>query len=277
MAPFTVIIPVRNEATAISRTAPALKRALAGLPATVIYVLNATTDKSAEAIAGTFGTEARIVQTPMRGKTVALNLGDSTAATDGIRVYLDADVTVLAAMFAPLLRPLEDGTADLVAPRLDVGLEDARPLARRVGLVWADQLARRPDAFMCCTAFSPAGQRLRGPWPNILADDDWTRGRIDPARRKIVENAHAQIIAPRTLYGWLTVRARWIRGSRELRRLGAGGVDHARVRPRGTKLNLATYYAVRLAAEPVAIVQRLLGIHWGRDESSRLPRDDQSR
>ena len=273
ISPFNVIIPARNEAVALGQTAPALKRALAGLPATVIYVLNATADQSAAIIQQVFADQALIIQTRIPGKTAALNVGDQ-AAGGGICVYLDADVTVAPNIFRLLLSPLEDGTADLVAPRLEIDLRLSGPLARRIGRVWADQMMRRPDAFMCCTAFSPDGQSQRGPWPDVLADDDWARGRINTARRKIVETAQATIIPPGDLPGWLTVRARWIRGSRELRRLGLLGPAPVRVPPRGKKLDMASYYAVRLAAEPVAMMQQLVGTNWGRDESSRKPRND---
>lgn len=272
MVPFDIVIPARNEAVALVRTAPALKRALQGLPANVIYVLNATTDGSAEVIRQTFGSAVSIVSIEESGKTVALNKGDDRAGR-GPRVYLDADVCVAMDMFPALLGPLAVGAADLVAPRLEVDLEGAGPVARRVGRVWADQLGRRPDAYMNCTAFSQSGLARRGPWPNVLADDDWARDRIDPARRMIVETARAQITPPRDLLGWLTVRARWIRGGWELGRLGLAETRAMRVPVRGTMPDLAAYYAIRLAAAPVAIMQRWVGADWGQDRSSRKPHD----
>lgn len=272
MVPFDVLIPSRDEAVALTRTAPALRQALEGLPATVTYVLNATTDGSASVIRRVFGDHAQIIRLDAPGKTSALNKGDS-AVKESTRVYLDADVMVTPGMFGALLGPLADGTVDLTAPRIEIEPGQAGPVARRVNRVWADQVLRRPDAFMNCTAFGPTGLRARGPWRPLLADDDWARERIDPARRMIVQEARARITLPRDLTGWLTIRARWIRGQRELRRLGLAGTPKPRVQPRGTLPDLAAYYTVRLAAEPVALVQQWVGTDWGRDHSSREPHD----
>ena len=270
--PFTVIIPARNEAVNLVMTAPALRKALTDLPATVLYVLNATTDRSAEIIDRVFEGEALIIDLPAPGKPAALNAGDGVART-GTVVYLDADCTVAPDMFPLLLRPIEDGLADLVAPRLKVDTANAGLIAGSVGRVWADQMSRRMDAFMGCTGFSAAGRRKRGPWRRLLADDDWARGRIAASRRLVVEEARVGMSAPRSLNAWLTVRGRWIRGRRELVRSGEAAPDYVRVPPRGTPLDLAVYYAVRLLAEPVAIWQRLRCDGWGRDESTRKAHD----
>jgi len=267
-APFTVIIPARNEAVALGRTAIRLKQALKGHEAQVIYVLNATTDNSAAVIAQVFGDAVQIIMVPTPGKTVALNAGDA-AAGPGIRVYLDADVTVAPDLFEKLLEPLTAGTADLVAPRIVVDLDQAGPAAKRIGRVWADQLWRREDAFMNCVVFSSNGQRARGSWPDVLADDDWARDQIDPARRLIVQDAYVRITAPLSLKGWLIIRARWIRGRRALFRLESKRAPQTWVRPRGGLLDLLLYYVVRVLAEPVAFAQTLLGVEWGRDESAR--------
>ena len=270
MVPFDVLIPARNEEVAIAQTAPALRQALEGLPATVTYILNATTDNSADAIRQTFGTRARIMHLETPGKAIALNRGDQ-ASRESTRVYLDADVTVQPEMFRRLLAPLMDGTADLTAARLTVEAGPDGPVARRVNRVWADQVSRRTDVFAGCTAYGPAGLSARGPWPNVLADDDWARERIAPSRRRIVDAARAQIRLPRDLTGWLAARARWIRGQRELRSLGLAGPPTPRVQPRGSLPDLGVYYAVRLAAEPVALMQHWAGVDWGRDHSSRHP------
>lgn len=267
-ASFDVIVPVKDEAVALEATAPALKRSLDGLCARVTFVLNGTTDQSAQVIGRTFGSSARVITLGSASKTAALNAADDEAGS-GIRVYLDADVTVAPDIFHTLLAPLTDGSADLVSPRLRANLAQCGPIARRVGRVWADQLSRRPDAFMCCTAFSAAGVKARGPWPDVLADDDWARDQIRSSRRHVVEAADAVITPPRDLVSWLTVRGRWIRGRRELARLGSARTQSVSVAPRGTFADVSTYVAMRLAAEPVAVLQSWAGNGWGRDDSSR--------
>lgn len=268
MPPFEVIVPVRNEAFKLTQTAPALKVAVQGLPAKIIYVLNATTDQSAAVIEAAFGGQAEIIHLKQAGKTAALRAGDD-AASHGLRVYLDADVLVEPASFPTLLAPLIDGSADLVAPRMIAEMDGGKGFAQGVSRVWSDQLMRRQDAFMNFMAFNAAGIERRGEWIDVIADDDWARDRIDPARRLIVEEVGARITPPTTLRGWLTVRARWIRGQRELVRLGMVRPHCSTPRPRGSFLDLAAYYAIRLGAEPLALYHHWTNVSWGRDNSTR--------
>lgn len=266
--PFDVVVPARNEAAALRRTAPALAAALCGTGGRAIYVLNATTDGSAEVLRAVPGLEPLIVERASPGKARALASGDR-AARSGVRFYLDADVRVAPGTFEAMAAPLAQGRADLVAARIRVSVDGARPVPRRVGRIWGDQLARRPDAFMALTGYGPDGLRARGPWPDVIADDDWARNRIAPSRRLILEDVTVEIDAPRTVADWIAVRARWLRGSRELRRLFPGGPPPVRTALRGDPLDLAAYLAVRLAAVPVSRLQEAFGAGWSVDRSTR--------
>ena len=266
--PFDVIVPARNEAAALHRTAPALAAALRGTGGRAIYVLNATTDGSADLLRAVPGLDPKIVELAAAGKARALAAGDRAARHD-LRFYLDADVRVAPGTFEALTLPLASGRADLVAPRIRVNVEGARSVPRQVGRIWGDQLARRPDAFMTLTGYGPAGLRARGPWPDVIADDDWGRDRIAPSRRLILEEVTVEIDAPRTLADWIAVRARWLRGSRELRRRFPGAPPPVRIPLRGDPLDLAAYLAVRLAAVPVSLLQEAVGADWSTDRSTR--------
>lgn len=265
---FSVIVPVRNEAVQLAKTAPALKKALKGLPGEAIYVLNATQDNSAEIITQTFGAKVRLIELATSGKTAALRAGDA-ASRHSLRVYLDADITISPDIFQELLAPLMRGQADLVAPRIMVDLDALSGLALRVGRVWADQLERRPDAFLACTAMNEAGLRSRGIWPDLLADDDWARNQISPDRRLIVTQTWIKISPPRDLLNWLKVRARWIQGSKQLRKLDPQTPSPQRVPPHGTLPDLLTYYTVRVLAQLLAYFQQWVGVDWNRDNSTR--------
>lgn len=269
--PFNVVIPVHNESVSLKRTAPALRAALEGFEAHVVYVLNATTDDSHAVIQSFFGDGADVVSLPDPGKPAALRAGDR-AARHSITFYLDADVVVGDETFALLLAPLLDGSADLVAPRLVCDLSQSSGTALRVGRVWADQLSRRTNAFMGCTGLSAAGLQARGPWIDIIADDDWARNRIDPSRRKRVDAARVTIDPPRDIKSWLHVRARWIKGSRELKQRGFAKTEgpDGSARPQGAFADLLAYYAVRLLAEPVVLWHQFSGVRWARDESTRV-------
>ena len=265
---FSLIVPARNEALQLGKTAPVLREALSGLTAEVIFVLNGTNDESADVIAQTFGSAAKVIDLADAGKTRALRSGDEASA-HGFRVYLDADVMVGRNLFRQLLAPLRNGEADLTAPRLIADLTGCHGLAFSVARVWSDQLARRPDAFMCCTAFSPAGIARRDVWPDLIADDDWARNRIEPQRRRIIESATAVISPPRTVLGWLRVRSRWASGARELRRLGFAEKAPRRTTPRGVPRDLAIYYSVRLLAQGLSYFSAGSAGSWARDDSTR--------
>lgn len=269
-AAFNVIIPVYNEAVKLRETAPALKAALTGLRAHVIYVLNDTTDDSDSVIRNVFGEAAHILNLPIAGKTHALRTADSVS-THTLRVYLDADIIVENNTFPALLKPLVDGRADFTSARLIADLSQCHGLALRISRVWADQLSRRHDAFMCCTAMNEAGLQQRGPWPDVLADDDWARSKIHPSRRMMIETAKAYMSPPQDVKNWLKVRARWIRGTKELKRINTKE-DYQpanSVKPRGSPLDLALYYLIRFAAEPLARLQKKTPHHWGTDNSTR--------
>ena len=239
----------------------------------MIYVLNTTTDDSRTVIEQGFAGNAEVIDLPDRGKPAALRAGD-TSAPHTNSVYLDADVIVDKATITALLERLHDGSADLVAPRIVVDLVHSKGQALRVSRVWANQLLRRQDAYMNCTAFSAAGLHRRGPWADVLADDDWARDRIDPMRRKIVETAQGHILPPRDLKSWLAARARWIRGSWQLRqRNETARLVFSRTRPQGTLMDLVVYYAVRFAAEPIAHLHRFRDEGWERDDSTRVKTD----
>lgn len=271
---FNVIIPVYNEEVALKRTAPALHEALADLPAHLIYVLNATFDESRAVIEQVYVGDAQILDLPNPGKTAALRAGD-LAAPHSCTVYLDADVLIDKSTITALIEPLQQGHADLVAPKIMVDLTEVEGLALSVGRVWANQLLRRQDAFMNCSAFSAAGLQRRGPWADVLADDDWARDRIHPTRRKIIETTQAHIMAPRDIKSWIAVRARWIRGTRQLKQKGeAGPFPCSITRPKGTMWDLAVYYAVRLTAEPIARLHQFNDERWERDNSTRVRTDD---
>lgn len=267
---FDVIIPVYNEAIKLRETAPALKAALTGLRGHVIYVLNNTTDDSDSVIRHVFGQAAHILNLPIAGKTRALRAADNVSK-QSLRVYLDADIMVETHTFPALLKPLIEGHADFTSARLIADLSQCHGLALRVSRVWADQLSRRHDAFMCCTAINTAGLQQRGSWPDILADDDWARNRIHLSRRMIIEAAKAYMSPPQDMKNWLKVRARWIRGTRELKHISTkeNYTPASPVKPRGTPLDLTLYYAIRLAAEPLARLQKNTLHRWGTDNSTR--------
>ena len=276
-----MIVPARDEEAALRRTAPALREAVRGLDAQVVYVLNATTDRSAEAIRAAFGDAATIIEEPRPGKAHALRRGDR-AADRWPRFYIDADVAPAPDALRLLLEPLERGEADLVAPRL---LSDpGGGLAGRVGAVWLSLPYARGARFQGLLGLSRAGRGAWGPWPDLIADDRFAALSVPAARRRIHPEATAGMPLPRTLRAWVGVRARWLRGQRELARLGLlpmGEAGHGEALRRLARApsrwpDLALYAAVRGLAHPVCLWEEATSARWYRDRTTRHARGDRA-
>src|SRR6266852_6766173 len=103
----SVIIPTRNEASAISQV-------LADLPADIVsevlVVDGNSTDGTAE-IAAKMG--ARVIHEPRRGYGRACLTGLASASTPDIVVFLDGDYSDRPAELPLLLAPIIDGRADI--------------------------------------------------------------------------------------------------------------------------------------------------------------------
>lgn len=269
-----VIVPVRDEAAALARTAPALRTATRDLDAQVIYVLNATTDGSAAVIRSAFGDAAAVIEEPRAGKARALDRGDREADR-WPRFYMDADVAPAPDALRLLLGPLLAGDADLVAPRLVS--DPGRGSARRVAGVWLSLPYARKARFQGLVGLSRTGRGAWGHWPDLIADDRFAALSVPADRRRIVPDAAAEMPLPRTLGAWIRVRARWLRGERELARSGLlptadaghGGALRRRLRRPTHWPDLALYAAVRVLAVPVCLWEEATDAGWYRDRTTR--------
>ena len=103
----SVIIPTRNEASAISRVLADLP---AGLVTEVVVVDSNSTDGTAE-IAAEMG--ARVVHEPRRGYGRACLTGLAVADAPDVVVFLDGDYSDRPAQLPLLLAPITDGRADI--------------------------------------------------------------------------------------------------------------------------------------------------------------------
>lgn len=274
--PVSIIIPAHNEATVLARTAPALRSAIADCNAQVIYVLNATTDCSAAIISSVFAEAAQIVRVTEPGKTNALNAGDAVACHFP-RFYLDADIEPETGIFEELAKPLLDGTADMAAAPLTSDLNRYPPLARAVARIWLSLPQARENPFQVLVGFSRAGRENWKDWPNVLADDDFARAHIAPGRAWVSSKLATRIELPRTLRSWVGVRARWLCGQRQLRRMSivsrtpptqANCLIKRLLTPANTA-SAVLFIAIRLVALPVSYVQEWSGRHWYRDDTTR--------
>jgi hypothetical protein len=218
--PFGLVIPVRNEAAALRETLPTLLSQIEGLPARPIWVCNDCSDHSAQVIRSLAGRHAEILNLPRPGKTGALQAGDD--AMDGLfpRFYLDADMVLSPGALPALLRPLLDGRADLVAPRIAHSTKGVSAVSAAMARTWDALPFAREAAFLGVAGVSRAGRAAWERWPDILGDDIFMAASIAPHRRVMVPQVTASTRPPANFIAWVRMRARWLQGEAELREMG---------------------------------------------------------
>lgn len=220
LPPFSLVIPVRDEEAALRRSLPALLRAMEGLRARPIWVCNGCNDDSASVIAMHAGSSAEILVLDCPGKTQALQAGDDALGDLFPRLYLDADVILQQDSLPQLLRPLLDGSADLIAARINHATEGVSPLSAAIARCWEALPYARQLAFLGVVGLSAAGRKNWECWPLVTGDDIFVSATVPPERSLIVAEVVALTCPPSNFAGWIRRRARWLKGERELRAMG---------------------------------------------------------
>ena len=269
-APFSVIVPVHNEATRLDETVP---RLLEGLPpgCEVIYVCNGCTDGSERLLRALVGKSAQIITAP-RGKAKAIRSGEERAHLMP-RFYVDADVTIggadLAKLALRLVEPIE-----LVSPRIVFDMRGVGPAMRRVYRLSLSLPHARHAAFHHVLGVSAAARSRWGRFPDLLADDAFIESRIPLKHKRVMSDVTVTVRPPRTLWSWIRVRARWHAGHRQMRRAGYAPphthgqfrtVGH-RLRESGSRLDALLYVGSVLVAR---ILSAWLRQGWYSDRTSR--------
>lgn len=189
----SVILPACNESALIGAC---LKALLASdwpgdTPAPeVIVVANGCVDDTAARARGAIdgfaarGWRLRVIERAEGGKLAALNAGDAEALS-GIRIYLDADVTVSKALLAQLYAALSRPGARYASGRLRITAHGwaARAYAR----TWR-QVPFMSDGVPGCGVFAVNAEgRARWPeFPDVISDDTFVRLSFTPEERASV-------------------------------------------------------------------------------------------
>ncbi|WP_375290151.1 glycosyltransferase family 2 protein [Qipengyuania sp.] len=269
-APFSVIVPVHNEASRLGETALAL---MDGLPEDweLIFVCNGCTDGSETILERIAGRRAIILTAP-RGKAVAIREGEARARFAS-RFYVDSDVLIHGADLARLATCLT-APVELVSPRMVFDLAGVGPQMRRVLMVWLSLPHAQGAAYHHVLGVSAAGRARWGEFPDLLADDAFIESRIPDGRKRVVPDVVVTVRPPRSMTAWLGVRARWHDGHGQMRAMGyapphAPGQYRAIAQTLHTPsqwVNVLLYVGSVLAARLLSALPRR---GWYRDETSR--------
>ena len=197
MTRASVVIPAHDEAAVIDRTLDALRADPAWDDLEVVVVCNGCKDDTA---AARRAHGARVVETEVASKAVALDLGDRTA-TAFPRLYLDADVAVGPGAVTALLDCLEASGAPAASLRVRFDAPGASRLARWYLRVLVGEPAlrvgpprRRPLRPVCVGA----GPVRDGSPTDAVSDDLFVMRRFAPAERATADGWFVRWPRPRS-------------------------------------------------------------------------------
>jgi glycosyltransferase involved in cell wall biosynthesis len=275
----TVVIAAHNEAAVIGRCLDSLLRDAHPGELEVIVSANGCTDATARVARARAG--VTVVESPLPGKTAALNRAEAVAGS-WPRVYLDADIPATAHTIRVLRDALADGRHLVATPsrHLDV---TGRPLAVRAYFAIQRHLPVFEEGLFGrgLIAVSEEGRSRFEVFPDVVADDlflDSLFSRDERVRLAEVSTTVATPLRTRDLVNRL-VRVR--RGNSSLR-AGTATPEGAVVRGSDPTAWLRLVVVRRPWLAPAALVyvaitayagllarRRTTDPGWGRDESTR--------
>ncbi len=270
----TILVPAHNEAAVIARTLAPFR----GISRfRVIVIANACSDDTARRARAALPS-ATVLETPVAGKTHALNLGRAHARTDLSLICLDADLIVTPQALDALVAPLLKEAAQAACGRMLARTDGASALVRAYYRAWALNPYFASGKFGGLFALSPEGALRVFPLPRVTADDEWIRRSFSAGETAFVPSCTFAAQAPRSLTALCAVRRRSLRGTQEVTaRLGArqaagspGGMLGAALRRPSRWPDMAVFVAVALAVRlALKFERKSRAPRWERDLTTR--------
>lgn len=184
-----VILPASNEAALIGGCLEAVLASDWDLDEAleVVVVANGCRDDTAERARGYSqrfadkGWALRVLDLPEGGKLHALNAGDA-AASGGIRIYLDADVTVSPALLQQIANALNRADACYASGQVRITARGI--VSRAYARIWR-QVPFMARGVPGCGVFAvnAAGRARWATFPDIISDDTFVRLSFAPDER----------------------------------------------------------------------------------------------
>ncbi|MEL6584344.1 MAG: glycosyltransferase family 2 protein [Pseudomonadota bacterium] len=282
---ITVLIPAHNEASVIARCLTPLAAWAAAGKAHVVVIANACDDETF-AVAKSACPAAIVLETPVGGKTNALNLA-MTYALDGAVLCLDADLVTTPDALEALAAPLMAETHAGACGRMEVSLDGVPFWVRQFYAGWLLNPYQDAGKFGGLFGVSAPTARALFPLPKLTADDEYIARFAEDGGIAYRPECAFTVQAPRKLADLIRIRRRSYRGTKALTTKGAktqrptGLRAIAMVAKRGAAqpklwLGVLTYIAVSLWVRVLVAFERTQPsstIRWERDASSRLPKE----
>lgn len=273
----TVLVPAHDEAAVIARTLAALNPAVQAGQLQVVVIANACTDATA-VVAQMACPQAVVLETPVPGKTPALNLGLAHAAPGLPVICMDADLAVSSEMLLALVAGLSTG-AMVAIGRMQVDAKQASPLVRAYQRAWATNPYFAKGKFGGLFALSAQAVARVFPLPKITGDDEYIRRSFAADEVAFVPSCIFTAQSPRNLRALMATRRRALRGARQVAALGLANPDRGSARamwavalPSPRRMaDLAVFSAVMLATRiGLALEGKANAPRWERDVTSRI-------
>ena len=218
MTRLSIVIPAHNEATVIGRLLrPLREQAIRqGVQLRVVVVANACTDDTAS-IARHAWPEAIVIETPVAGKTHALNLGDDAAGDVWPRCYVDADVQIDLEALLKVASSLQVGQVLAAAPMARWSLDHCSFAVRQFYRVDAAMPSHREGIGGSGVYVASREGRARfGRWPTVVGDDAFFRRQFRETERRTIASARSIVSPPATLGELVRIKTRSHLGHLEL-------------------------------------------------------------
>lgn len=213
---FSVIIPAHNESIVISHCLDALfSEPPLNEEMEVIVVCNGCKDETAE-IASSY-CEVTVIEISQASKISALNAGDDLANFFP-RAYVDADVCVTGRALQEACKSLKVSDICVAAPKLQVDFSRSNFGVKSFYKIWM-QLPYFTMGEMVGSGvyiLSAEGRSRFDYFPQVIADDGFVRALFKSYERKMCQNSHFKIFAPRFMSELVRIKARARFGNMEI-------------------------------------------------------------
>jgi glycosyltransferase involved in cell wall biosynthesis len=214
---ISIVIPAHNEEKVIAKLLDSLKEGVNLKIFQIIVVCNGCEDGTDRVVKGY--NCVTCIETNMRGKANALNLGDKEAKYFP-RFYVDADIVIDTNSIIKLRDYLETNENDYfaVSPMPSFNYEKSSWLVRCYYDVWTKLPYLKQGLIGAGVyALSQKGRESFSEFQDILNDDGYVRALIDPSKRTSLESSISYVNAPRDVKNMILIKTRSRMGNKQLK------------------------------------------------------------